>query len=109
MRDGAAMGPPPLPREHGAWAMLAIPLVLGFADAGRPSVATVLLIPSMALLYLARQAVVPAATRVVEGRASPPGYLARRASWAAIYLVGAAAGFAAAAALFLRRHDQQSW
>ncbi len=92
------MSPPPLPHEHGAWAMLAIPMLVGFAAAGRPGVATALLVPAMTLLFLARYVAVPAAARVVGGKTSPPGYLLRRAVWAAVYLAGAAAGFALAAA-----------
>jgi len=93
-----AFGPPPLPREHGAWAMLAIPLLVGSAAAGRAGVETLLLVPSMTLLFLARHVAVPAAARIVGGKASPPGYMLRRAAWTAVYLAGAAAGFATAAA-----------
>ncbi len=94
MEGTRAFGPPPLPHEHGAWAMLAIPLLLGFAAAGRPVAATLLLVPSMTLLFLARFVAVPAAARVASGKASPPGYLRRRAAWTSVYLAGSAAGFA---------------
>ena len=98
MKGTSALGPPPLPREHGAWAMFAIPLLLGFAAAGRPGIPTLLLVPSMTLLFLARHVAVPAAARIAGGKSSPPGYLLRRAVWTAVYLAGSAAGFASAAA-----------
>ncbi|MBZ5640462.1 MAG: YwiC-like family protein [Acidobacteriia bacterium] len=90
--------PPPLPPEHGAWVMLAIPLLLGLAAAGPPRAASLLVPPAMIVLFLARAAALPAAVRVAERKASPPGYLERRAVWASIYAAGAAAGFVAAAA-----------
>jgi hypothetical protein len=100
MPSGEAFSPkpPPLPREHGAWAMLAIPLLLGFAAARRPGVPALSVIPAMLSLYLARSVAVPTAARLARGRPSPPGYVARRAVWAAIYLAGSVAAFAAAAA-----------
>jgi hypothetical protein len=51
--------PPPLPREHGAWAMLAIPLLVGLSASGRPVVSAVLILPAMLLLFLARYAALP--------------------------------------------------
>lgn len=46
--------PPPLPREHGAWAMLAIPPCLGWAAAGRLSPASAAGAGGIAALFLAR-------------------------------------------------------
>jgi hypothetical protein len=88
--------PPPLPREHGAWAMLVIPLLLGFAAAGRPRAATLMLVPGMVLLFLARSLGIPAAARTLQGRSSPLGYLRQRWFWTAAYASGAAAAFGTA-------------
>ncbi len=87
------LGPPPLPGEHGAWAMLLIPLVLGLAAAGGPGgaaggpgAAALLLIPALTFLFLSRYAALPAAVRLLEGKPAPPGFVARRFSWTAAYL-----------------------
>jgi YwiC-like protein len=88
--------PPPLPHEHGAWAMLVLPLVLGLAAAGTPAAAAWLVPPAMALLFMSRYAAVAAATRIVDGRKTPQGFIARRVLWAAIYIAGAVVMFAAA-------------
>ena len=77
---------PPLPNEHGAWAMLAIPLLLGLAAVGSPGVASLLLLPAMTFLFLSRYAALPAAVRLAEGKAVPPGFVARRFLWTAVYL-----------------------
>jgi len=83
--------PPPLPREHGAWAMLAIPLLVGLAASGRPIPSSLLILPAMLLLFLARYAGLPAATRLAKGRNLPEGYVARRFLWSAVYLAGSGA------------------
>lgn len=83
--------PPPLPREHGAWAMLAIPLLVGLAASGRPVVSAFLILPAMLLLFLARYAALPAATRLAKGRSLPEGYVARRFLWSLVYLAGSGA------------------
>ena len=77
--------PPPLPHEHGAWAMLALPLALGIAAAWPPAPAAWLLMPAMALLFLSRYAAVAAATRLLDGKKVPEGFLARRILWSAVY------------------------
>ena len=82
--------PPPLPREHGAWAMLAIPLLVGLAASGRPASSSLLILPATLLLFLARYAALPAATRLAKGRNVPEGYVARRFVWSAVYLAGSA-------------------
>jgi hypothetical protein len=88
--------PPPLPREHGAWTMLVIPMVFGLA-AGGGRVAAAWLVPAAtALVFLAHHALVPWAQRAREGRASPPGYAARRLVWGASYLALAGIVFAGA-------------
>ena len=102
--------PPPLPHEHGAWAMLVLPLVLGLAAAGGPAaaagadapvagaawLAAALVPPAMALLFMSRYAAVAAATRLVDGKKVPEGFIARRVLWAAIYIGVGAILFAAA-------------
>ena len=77
--------PPPLPHEHGAWAMLAVPLALGIAAAWPPAPAAWLLVPAMALLFLSRYAAVTAASRLLDGKTVPEGFLARRILWSAVY------------------------
>ena len=86
MSRGPALGPPPLPGEHGAWAMLLIPLVLGLAAAGGPGAASLLLVPALTFLFLSRYAALPAAVRLLEGKPAPPGFVARRLLWTAVYL-----------------------
>lgn len=92
--------PPPLPHEHGAWFMLAIPLVLGAAVAERATLAAALVVPAMAGLFLARYAALPAAVRIAAGKPSPRSFLTRRLLWTAIYgaasLACLAGAFAAA-------------
>jgi YwiC-like protein len=81
--------PPPLPHEHGAWAMLALPLALGIAAAWPPGPGAWLLVPAMALLFLSRYAAVSVATRLLDGKKAPKSFLARRILWAAVYVAGA--------------------
>jgi hypothetical protein len=88
--------PPPWPREHGAWAMLALPLALGIAAAWPPGAAAWLLVPALALLFLSRHAAVSAATRLLDRKKAPEGFLARRVLWAAVYAAGAMLCVAAA-------------
>ena len=88
--------PPPLPREHGAWAMLALPNLIGLAAAWPPARAAWLLPPAMALLFLSRYAGVVAGARVLRGSASARGYTANRLVWTAIYGAGALLFVAAA-------------
>lgn len=78
--------------------MLAIPLLLGLAAARPVRASTLLLVPGMALLFTARYAALPAVTRVVEGKTSPPGYLERRLVWTGLYSAGSLACLGAAAA-----------
>jgi len=90
--------PPPIPREHGAWAMLVIPLVLGVAAAGALERSSLWAAAAMVLLFLARGASVPAGARFVGRRPLPAGYLPRRLVWTGIYTSGAGTCFAAALA-----------
>lgn len=89
----------PIPREHGAWAMLAIPLVLGLAEARTPRSSALLMLPAMLFVYLARSAAVPALSRSREGRRLPSSYLRWRLAWTGLYLGAALACFAASFAL----------
>jgi len=70
--------------------MLAIPLVVGSVAAGRPTTASVSIVPAVALLFLARFAALPAATRLASGRNVPEGYFVRRFLWSGIYLAASA-------------------
>ena len=88
--------PPPLPREHGAWTMLVIPMWLGLAAGGVRSGAAWLVPPAAVLVFLAHHAIVPWAQRARERKASPPGYAARRLLWGAAYLALAVLVFAGA-------------
>jgi hypothetical protein len=45
--------------------------------------------PAMALLFLSRYAAMSVASRLIDGRQAPEGFLARRGLWSAIYLGGA--------------------
>lgn len=90
--------PPPLPREHGAWAMLVIALVVGSVAAGPPTMASLAIVPAMALLFLSRYAALPAATRLAKGRNVPEGYLARRFQWSGFYLASSGTFLLAAVA-----------
>jgi len=82
--------PPPLPREHGAWTMLVIPMLLGLAAGGARSGAAWLVPPAAVFVFLAHHAIVPWAQRVLERKASPLGYAVRRLGWGAVYLSGGA-------------------
>jgi hypothetical protein len=90
------MSPPPLPHEHGAWAMLALPLLLGLAAGWPPAAAAWLLVPAMTLLFMSRYAAVSAATRLLDGKKTPEGFIGRRLQWTAIYVGGSALCIAAA-------------
>ena len=70
--------------------MLAMPLVIGSVAAGRPSLASILIPPAMVLLFLARYAALPTATRLIKGRHLPHGHARRRFAWSAIYLAASA-------------------
>jgi len=75
------MSPPPLPREHGAWVMLLMPLWFGSVLAGARLSAAWLLPPAVVLVFLAYYAIVP--------------WARRRLFWASLYFVVATALFAA--------------
>jgi hypothetical protein len=96
MNARSTLTPPPLPHEHGAWAMLALPLVIGLAAAWPPAAAAWLLVPAMALLFLSRYAAVSAAARLLDRKKTPEGFVGRRVAWTAIYVGGSALCVAAA-------------
>jgi hypothetical protein len=95
--------PIPVPHEHGAWTMLAIPLILGLR-VGPPGAAPLLVVPAMTLLFFARYALVPLGARLVEGRAPPPGLIAARLGWGAVFLAGSLLAFAGALLLAEAAH-----
>lgn len=95
----AAWDPLPLPRQHGAWVMLSLPLLFGLAMTGPTSGAAWMIVPSVLLSFLAHDALVPAMQRVRSDKASPPGYVRRRAAWGSLYVAAAAACFTAAVLL----------
>ena len=72
---------PPLPREHGAWAWLLLPLVAGGAAAGSTNAPFLLLAAGALAAYLVRAPLEMALRRPVQRR----GYL----TWAALYAVAA--------------------
>ncbi len=89
MKTARLFAPPPLPHEHGAWAMLAIPLLLGLAAAWPPAAAAWLMVPAMGFLFLARYAAVSGATRLIAGKRMPEGFLGRRAIWSVLEIAAA--------------------
>lgn len=86
---GRTGGRPPLPREHGAWAMLLIPLVTGLAVAGRWGLEGPLFLGTCLALYVARQPI----TMLVKGlnETGSSSQAKRPAFWLALYLVLAVA------------------
>jgi hypothetical protein len=91
--------PPALPRQHGAWFMLAAPLILGLAAARGASLGAWLVVPGLALLFLARYAALPAVQRVVSGKELPARFVSRRALWTSIYVGASVACLAGILAL----------
>jgi len=74
--------------------MLAIAPLLGLAAAPAPGLASFLVFPGLLLLFLARYAALPAATRIAQGKANPPGYVVRRFLWTGVYVCAAVAALA---------------
>lgn len=93
-RLAPAIGAPPIPREHGAWAMLATAIVVGLARAGIGNAGALLAGAGILLLFLARSTSVTALARTLEGRKLPSGHLTRRLLWAGLYLAAACLCFA---------------
>jgi hypothetical protein len=92
--SGLMVKPPPPPREHGAWMMLCLPLLLGGVLAGPRLSASWLLPPAVFLVFLAHYAVVPVARRRLTREWMPVGWKAQRLFWAMFYLVVASLLFA---------------
>lgn len=90
--------PPRIPREHGAWVMLAIPLILGVVLTGpRPCVAW-WIAPAAVFVFLAHESLVPVAQRRLAERPCPLKWTRSRLVWGGLYL-GASAGALALAVL----------
>ena len=82
----------PLPREHGAWAVLYGPFVVGVAAAGRFGAPEAILLATVTAVFLARE---PAAKLVRASRHGVPASLKRVATlWIVVCLAAAAAGAA---------------
>jgi len=82
-----ALPPPPIPREHGAWAMLYAPLVLGLAIFGAPhALDGTLLVLAATAAYMGQNA-----ARLLEKRRRPPGLMAWIAIFSALTLGAAGA------------------
>lgn len=91
--------PPPLPREHGAWVIFALPLVLGTGLAGALSPAAWLVAAAALLAFLSHHALLPLLQRRLGSKQAPAGWSRSRTAWGSVYLGGALAAFLAAAAL----------
>lgn len=89
--NAEALGRPPLPREHGAWAMLLIPLVTGLVVARHWGLEGPLFLGACLALYIARQPVTMLAKILKEPASQAP---ARLLAWLGIYLL-AGLGFGA--------------
>jgi hypothetical protein len=88
------IAPPALPKEHGAWAMLALPLLLGLSLGGGRAAAWG--VPVAALLaFLAHYAWVPVIQRKRSGKPGPVEWTRSRWIWGALYLGSAGLAFAA--------------
>jgi hypothetical protein len=96
------IAPPALPKEHGAWVMLALPLLLGLSLGGGRSAAWG--VPVAAILaFLAHYALVPLIQRARGGKPGPAEWTRARRTWGAAYLAGAALSFAFSVVLCAQR------
>ncbi len=77
---------PPLPKEHGSWAMFGIPLIIGFVVAASWQWRSLWLILAALGLYLLRFPI----DTVIKTRKRPNADRARLIRWAALYGVSAA-------------------
>ncbi len=91
--------PPPLPRQHGAWAMLAMPLVLGLAAARSLHPGALLAIAAMLLTFLARSAAVPAGQRLLRRRPASWSWLGCHLVWTVLWFLAGTAALAGAVLL----------
>lgn len=87
---------PPLPAEHGAWAVLALPIVLGLAGGGFRSPASWAVAGAVVFVFLAQAALVPVGRRRWERRLAASGWAARRIVWGSVHLAAAILLFALA-------------
>jgi hypothetical protein len=101
--DGVSLAsllkPPPPPHEHGGWALLFIPLVLGTAASGALAPAPLLVWPAVVLGFFARYAAIPVAVRLAAGKSAPREIVVRRFVWTGLYMTASAACFALAVLL----------
>lgn len=110
-----------LPREHGAWAMLLVPYILGTAAAGWPGWPSLLLIASVLLLFTASRpmelalqthgagAVARLAIYTALGVASGTGLLVVFGRWLLVPLAAFAGAVLAAQLLLRRRRVDRTW
>lgn len=76
--------------------MLAIAPALGLAAAPGLGAASLLVLPGLLFLFLARYAALPAATRIAQGKGASASFLARRIGWSLLYLAVSAGALAGA-------------
>ncbi len=76
--------------------MLAIAPALGLAAAPAIRAASLLVLPGLLFVFLARYAALPAATRIVQGKGASASFLARRIGWSLLYVALSAGALAAA-------------
>jgi len=79
--------------------MLGITAAFGLAASPAPGPGAWVALPGLLLLFLARDAVLPAALRLTQGKSSPRRFLARRLGWGTAYILLAALLVLAALAL----------
>lgn len=91
MSGRAALRPPPLPHEHGAWVMLAITAAFGLAGSPAPGSGAWVALPGLLLVFFSRYAALPMLVRFTQGKPSPRSFLVRRIGWGCAYLALAAA------------------
>jgi len=96
MRILDTLRPPKLPREHGGWAMLFLPIVLGLALTGFRPAWGWWIAPAATLVYLAHEALSAVADSVRRGRPIPVDRFRARLAWGALYLASGVGCFAAA-------------
>lgn len=76
--------------------MLAIAPALGLGAAPGIGTASLLVLPGLLFLFLARYAALPAATRIAQGKSASASFLARRIGWSLLYVALSAGALAAA-------------
>jgi hypothetical protein len=82
---------PVIPREHGAWAILLLPLMLGAVIAGRFTPAVLVLLASALFVFLSYTPARVLSRHLTDQRQAP-GRLRQAAWWTALYLIPGIAG-----------------